>query len=307
MTDLNPSLVLSTEVRDALDAGRPVLALESTIITHGMPWPRNLETARAAEAAVREAGAVPATVAVLDGRPTVGLTDPELEALAQGDGDMAKASRRDLPLLMARGGSAGTTVAATMILAHLAGIRVFATGGIGGVHRGAENSMDISADLQELARTPVAVVCAGPKSVLDIGLTLEYLETHGVPVIGFGTEELPAFYTRQCGFGVDARVDSATGVADVLRQQARLGYPGGTVIANPVPAEHALPQARVEAWVTDALGAAERAGVSGKAVTPFLLAHLEAMTGGDSLDTNVALMLGNARLGAEIAVALAKD
>lgn len=298
-------LHLQAAVAEALEQGRAVLALESTIITHGMPWPRNLETALAVEAAVREAGATPATVAVMDGALRVGLAEPELESLARLGPEAAKASRRDLPFLLQNGTTGATTVAATMIIAEMAGIRVFATGGIGGVHRGAELSFDISADLQELARTSVAVVCAGPKAILDIGLTLEYLETHGVPVVGFGTDELPAFYSRGSGFRVDYRLDSAAEVAEALLTKWELGLAGGVVVANPIPQAHALDADTVAEWITAAMEAAEREGVTGKAVTPFLLAKIEELSGGASLEANIQLMLNNARVGAEIAVALA--
>jgi pseudouridine-5'-phosphate glycosidase len=298
-------LHIGAAVAEALQQGAPVLALESTIITHGMPWPRNLETALAVEAEVRANGAIPATVAVLKGRLCVGLGADELDALARLGSEAGKASRRDLPFLLQRGLSGGTTVAATMILAEMAGIRLFATGGIGGVHRGAGHSMDISADLQELARTSVAVVCAGPKSILDFGRTLEYLETLGVPVVGYGTDELPAFYARVSGFGVDYRIDTAAGVAEALRLKWDMGLAGGVVIANPIPAEAALDAADVEAMIVKASAAAEREGISGKELTPYLLRKLEEMTGGRSLEANVQLMLNNARVGAEIAVALA--
>jgi pseudouridylate synthase len=292
------------EVRDALAAARPVVALESTIITHGMPAPRNLETARAVEAAVREGGAVPATIAVLDGRIRVGLGADDLERLA-GEQHVAKASRADLPAVLASGGPGSTTVAATMICADLAGIRVFATGGIGGVHRGAEQSFDVSADLQELARTPVAVVCAGAKAILDLAKTLEVLETLGVPVIGYGTDALPAFYSRTSDLAVPLRRDSAAEIAGVMAAKWQLGLGGGLVIANPIPAEAEIPAAAIAAYIETALAEARSQGVRGKAVTPFLLARLEQLTGGASLEANVALVLNNARLAAEIAAAYA--
>jgi len=295
------------EVREALAAGRPVVALESTIITHGMPAPRNLETARAVEAAVRAGGAVPATIALLDGRISVGLDADDLERLA-GEADLAnvaKASRADLPAVLASGGPGSTTVAATMICAELAGIRVFATGGIGGVHRGAETSFDVSADLQELARTPVAVVCAGAKAILDLAKTLEVLETLGVPVIGYGCDDLPAFYSRASGLAVPLRRDSAAEIAAVMAAKWALGLGGGLVIANPIPAEAEIPAARIAAHIEAALAEAAQQGVQGKAVTPFLLARLEALTGGASLEANVALVLNNARVAAEIAGAYA--
>lgn len=300
---LNPLLDIHPEVADALAAGRPVVALESTIISHGMPWPENAQTALAVEAEVRAQGAVPATIAVIDGRLRAGLSTQQIERLGQAGHATTKASRRDLPLLVARGGSGATTVAATMIIAALAGIRLFATGGIGGVHRGAETSMDISADLQELARTPVAVVCAGIKSILDLGLTLEYLETHGVPVLGYGTDRLPAFYSRDSAFGVDARLDSPAEVAAVMRAQWALGCRGGLVVANPVPAEHAMPREAIDAAIAQALAEARAQGVAGKAATPFLLQRVSALTGGQSLASNIALIKANARLAAQVAVA----
>lgn len=299
----HPLLDLQPEVAAALAAGRPVVALESTIISHGMPWPQNAETAQAVEAEVRAHGAVPATIAVLDGRLKAGLSASEIQRLARSGPQMAKLSRRDLGLVVARGGSGATTVAATMIVAALAGIRVFATGGIGGVHRGAETSFDISADLQELARTPVAVVCAGAKSILDLRLTLEYLETHGVPVLGWRTSELPAFFCRESGLGVDARVESAEEIARAMQAQWALGLHGGLVIANPIPEAHALPRERVDQAIDEALADASAQGISGKAVTPFLLARVNALTGGNSLASNIQLVLANARLAAAVAAA----
>lgn len=295
---------LSDEVAAALAAGAPVVALESTIISHGMPWPQNAETALAVQAAVRAAGAVPATTAVLDGRLCAGLTDAQIERLGRAGTATPKASRRDLPVLMAQGRSATTTVAATMIIAAQAGIRVFATGGIGGVHRGAETTMDISADLLELARTPVAVVCAGAKSILDLGLTLELLETQGVPVLGYQTDELPAFFCRDSGFKLDARLDSPAEIAAVMRAQWDGGLGGGLLVCNPIPEAHALPRALVDAAITAALAEAAQQGITGKAVTPFLLARVNALTEGRSLAANIALVLNNARLAAAIAVAL---
>jgi pseudouridine-5'-phosphate glycosidase len=292
-------------VAAALAAGRPVVALESTIISHGMPWPQNVDTALAVEAAVRAEGAVPATVAVIDGRLQAGLRVDQIERLGQAGAAVAKASRRDLALLIARRGTGATTVAATMLVAGLAGIRLFATGGIGGVHRGAATSFDISADLQELARTPVAVVCVGAKSILDLALTLEYLETHGVPVLGHGTDELPAFFCRDSGLKLDARLDTPAEFAAVLQAQWALPGAGGVVIANPIPAAHALPRAAVDAAIDQALAEAAQQGIGGKAVTPFLLARVNALTGGVSLAANIQLVLDNARLAARIAVAAA--
>ncbi|CAG1017363.1 pseudouridylate synthase [Burkholderiaceae bacterium] len=302
---MNPLLDLQPEVADELAAGRPVVALESTIISHGMPWPQNVETALAVEAEVREHGAVPATIAIVDGRLKAGLSRDDIERLGRDGQQTAKVSRRDMPMLVARGGTGATTVAATMIVAALAGIRVFATGGIGGVHRGAPTSFDISADLQELARTPVAVVCAGAKSILDLRLTLEYLETHGVPVIGYRTDRLPAFFTRDSGFGVDARVDEPREIARVMKAKWDIGLGGGLVIANPIPVEHALPREVVDRAIEQALAEAQAQGIAGKAATPFLLARVNALTGGDSLASNIQLVLNNARLAAAVAVAFA--
>lgn len=302
---MNPLLDLHDEVAAALADGRAVVALESTIISHGMPWPQNAETALAVEAEVRAHGAVPATIAVVDGRMKAGLGPAEIERIGRGGREVAKASRRDLALLAARGGLGATTVAATMFIAALAGIRVFATGGIGGVHRGAAQSFDVSADLQELARTPVAVVCAGAKAILDLRLTLEYLETHGVPVLGYRTDALPAFYTRDSGFGVDERLDTPEQIARVMKAQWDLGLGGGLVVANPIPAAHALPREQVERAIDQALAEAQAQGVAGKAVTPFLLQRLNTLTGGDSLAGNIALVLSNARLAAAVAVAFA--
>jgi len=301
----HPHLDTHPEVAAALAAGRPVVALESTIISHGMPYPQNVDTALAVEAEVRAHGAVPATIAVLGGRLKAGLTREQIETLGRAGLSVTKASRRDLPVLVARQAHGATTVAATMIVAALAGIRVFATGGIGGVHRGAETSFDISADLQELARTPVAVVCAGIKSILDLALTREYLETHGVPLIGYGTDTLPAFYSRDSGHGVDVRLDTPADVAAVLRAQWALGYPGGLVIANPVPEEHAMPRERIDSAIGQALAEAAAQGITGKASTPFLLARVAALTGGQSLAANIQLVLNNARLAAQVAVACA--
>jgi pseudouridine-5'-phosphate glycosidase len=297
-------LAIAPEVRAALAEGRAVVALESTIITHGMPWPQNLETAREVEAVVRGEGAVPATIAVLDGTPRIGLSAAELEALAARK-EVAKASRRDLAPLLARGGSAGTTVAATMFLAARAGIAVFATGGIGGVHRGAGETFDISADLLELAASPVAVVCAGAKSILDIPKTLEVLETQGVPVIGYGTDEFPAFFARSSGCRLDHRCDTPEQLAAVIAAQRRLGLPGGLLIANPLPEGVALPEAEIEATIARAVAEAAGRGIGGKALTPFLLARLVELTGGRSLAANMALIRNNAAVAARIAMALA--
>ena len=303
---MNDLLDLGDEVGAALREGRAIVALESTIVAHGMPWPQNVETALAAEDAVRERGAAPATIAIVHGRLKVGLSRDELGRLGRDGPRTAKASRRDIPVLVARGASGATTVAATMIVAAMAGIRVFATGGIGGVHRGAASSFDISADLQELARTSVAVVCAGAKSILDLGLTLEYLETHGVPVIGYRTDRLPAFYSSDSGFGVDARFDSAHEIAAVMRAKWSLGLDGGLVIANPIPEQFAVPRERIDAAVGQAVAEANTRRITGKAVTPFLLARVNALTGGESLRSNVELVMNNARLAADVAVAYAR-
>ena len=297
MKNLHEYLKISPAVQKALDEGRPVLALESTIISHGMPYPQNLETARLCEAEARKHGVEPATVAIIHGKLCAGLTDEELEYLA-------KASRRDLPILAARGADGATTVAATMIVAAMAGIRVFATGGIGGVHRGAEVTMDISADLEELARTPVAVVCAGAKSILDLGLTLEYLETKGVPVLGYRTETLPAFYTDESDFKVDYRMDSPEEIAAAVTAQRDMGYPGGMLITNPIPHQYAMPKDVIDAAINQALAEAKEQGVKGKATTPFLLARVCELTGGESLKSNIKLVLNNVALGAQIASAM---
>ena len=297
-------LELSPAVKAALMAGEPIVALESTIISHGMPYPQNVETALKVEEAVREAGAVPATIAVLGGKLKAGLTAAEIEYLGKEGPAVAKASRRDLPVLVARGADGACTVATTMIIAHLAGIKVFATGGIGGVHRGAETTMDISADLEELGRTPVLVVCAGAKAILDLGLTLEYLETKGVPVIGYGTEELPAFYTRTSGFKVDYRLDTPEEIAAAFRAQQEMGLGGGMLVTNPIPEEWSMDPARINAAIDEAVADAKRLGIRGKDTTPYLLARVKELTGGDSLEANIQLVLNNARLAARIARAL---
>lgn len=304
---MNPKLDLEPEVGRALRDGAPVVALESTIISHGMPWPQNFETAMAVEEAVRASGAVPATIAILDGRLKAGLTHGEMEKLARTGLSAIKASRRDIPRLLASGGIGATTVAATMIVASMAGIRVFATGGIGGVHRGAEHSWDVSADLEELARTGVAVVCAGAKAILDLPMTLEYLETRGVPVIGYRTSELPAFYTSTSGLRLEERADSPAEIAALLRAKWDCGLEGGAVIANPIPAEWSMEPAAINAAIWRALAEAEAEGVKGKEVTPFLLAKVAELTGGDSLAANIALVKNNARLAAEIAACLAAE
>ncbi|MFG6439844.1 pseudouridine-5'-phosphate glycosidase [Roseateles sp. LKC17W] len=300
---MNDLIQLSPEVATARTEGRAVVALESTIIAHGMPWPQNLDTAREVEDVIRAQGAVPATIAVIGGRIRVGLTDAELQQLAQAP-DAMKLSRRDLPYAIAIGQLGATTVAATMICAHLAGIEVFVTGGIGGAHRGAETSFDISADLQELARTPVAVVCAGAKSILDLGLTLEYLETHGVPVLSVGQDNFAAFFTPDSGLKADFRLDDAATQARFIRAKWALGLGGGVVVSNPVPAQAAMPREEIDAITAQALAEANVQGITGKAITPFLLARIKALTGGRSLATNIALVKHNAVVGARLAIAL---
>lgn len=296
-------LSFSPEVRAALDAGRPVVALESTIITHGMPWPQNVDTARAVESEVRAAGAVPATIAVMNGRIHIGLTEAELDSLGRATG-VAKLSRADLAACVAQGGIGATTVAATMICAALAGIRVFATGGIGGVHRGAETSFDISADLRELSETPVTVVAAGAKAILDLPKTLEVLETLGVPVIAYGQNEFPAFWSRSSGLAAPLRMDSAAEIAAAHKMRATLGLPGGQLVANPIPPEAEIPRAEILPVIETALAEAEAQGIAAKSVTPFLLQRIFELTDGRSLDANIALVLNNARLAAAIAAAL---
>lgn len=299
-------LMIAPEVKDALASHRPVVALESTIITHGMPYPANVQTAREVEAEVRAGGAVPATIAILEGRLHVGLAADELDALA-GDTTAGKASRRDMALVVSARRSAGTTVATTMLIAARAGITIFATGGIGGVHRGAELSFDLSADLIELSRTPVTVVCAGAKSILDLPKTLEVLETNGVPVIGYGTDEFPAFFSRSSGLRVDARLDTPAAVAAAIGTHRRLGMSGGMLVCNPLPADEEVPAAEMAPRIEAAIAEATAKGVTGKHLTPYLLARLVDLTDGRSLKANRALIRYNARLAAEIAVALAQD
>ena len=300
------TLDIAPMVADALHSGKPVVALESTIISHGMPYPRNVETASAVEDTVRNAGAIPATIAVLGGRLKVGLSEDEIRHLGEQGPRIIKCSRRDLPFVIARNENGATTVAATMIIAAMAGIRVFATGGIGGVHRGAEETMDISADLEELARTSVAVVCAGIKSVLDIGLTLEYLETAGVPVVGYQTDTLPAFYSRCSGFPVDYRVDSAIEVAAAMQIKWEMGLQGGLVVAVPIPEAHALARDEIDDVIDEAVTEMRRQGITGKDTTPFLLARIAERTGGRSLEANIQLVINNARVAAETAVQFSK-
>lgn len=304
--NLNPYLDVAPEVAAAVAAGKPVVALESTIISHGMPYPQNVETALKVEQIIRDNGAVPATIAILGGRLKAGLTAEEIEYLGKKGQDVTKASRRDLAVLVSRKADGATTVTTTMMIAHMAGIQVFATGGIGGVHRGAETTMDISADLEELASTPVMVVCAGAKSILDLGLTLEYLETHGVPVLGYGTKELPAFYTRKSGFEVDYRVDTPAELAAAFRASLELGLKGGMLVTNPIPEEFAMDHEVINRAIDEAVAQANVQGIHGKATTPFLLAKVKELTGGDSLDSNIQLVFNNARLAAQTAAELCR-
>ncbi len=302
----NPYLDIASEVKAALDAGKPVVALESTIISHGMPYPQNRDTALEVERIIRELGAVPATIAIIGGRLKAGLSPEEIDYLGRTGSGVAKASRRDLPVLVAKGMDGATTVTTTMMIAAMAGIRVFATGGIGGVHRGAEVTMDISADLEELAETPVMVICAGAKSILDLGLTLEYLETKGVTVIGYGTEELPAFYTRKSGFGVDYRLDTPEELAKAFHVKRELNLRGGMLVPHPIPEEYSMDADTINKAIAEAVAEATAQGIHGKATTPFLLAKIKDLTGGDSLDSNIQLVFNNARLAAKTAVALSK-
>lgn len=299
-------LELSAEVEQALKEGKPVVALESTIISHGMPYPQNVQTALKVEQTIRDNGAVPATIAIIGGKLKAGCTPEEIEYLGKKGQAVIKASRRDLPVLVARKEDGATTVTTTMIIAAMAGIKVFATGGIGGVHRGAETTMDISADLEELAQTPVMVICAGAKSILDLGLTLEYLETKGVPVIGYQTEELPAFYTRHSGFKVDYRIDSPEELALAFSAKIELGLKGGMLVTNPIPEQYSMPKDVIDKAINEALRQMNEAGVHGKQCTPFLLAKVKELTGGDSLAANIELVLNNARLAAKTATALSR-
>jgi len=299
----NSYLDIHPEVAHALEHNKPVVALESTIISHGMPYPQNVATALQVEAEVRKHGAVPATIAIVNGRLKAGLTEAEIEVLGTTGRSVTKVSRRDIPFIVAAGETGATTVASTMVIAAMAGIRVFATGGIGGVHRGAELSFDVSADLQELAQTPVAVVCAGAKSILDLRLTLEYLETHGVPVVGYQTPWLPAFFTRDSAFKVDYQLDTPQAIAEVMHAKWAMGLRGGMVVANPIPEAFAMPRAAIDAAVEQALQEAQAQGVGGKESTPFLLARVCELTGGDSLAANIQLVLNNARLASAVAQA----
>ena len=301
---MNKYLDVAPEVREALAAGKPVVALESTIISHGMPYPQNVETALNVERIVRENGAVPATIAILGGRLKAGLSKDEIEYLGKTGTAVTKVSRRDLPVVVSRGMDGATTVATTMIIAAMAGIRVFATGGIGGVHRGAETTMDISADLEELAMTPVLVVCAGAKSILDLGLTLEYLETKGVPVIGYQTEELPAFYTRTSGFKVDYRLDTPEELAAAFHVKGEAGLAGGMLVTNPIPEQYSMDPNEINGVIARAVEEARSLGIHGKETTPFLLAKIKDITGGNSLAANIQLVYNNAALAAKTAAAL---
>ncbi len=298
-------LEINPEVQKALEENRPVVALESTIISHGMPYPQNLETALKVEEIVRSFGAVPATIGIIKGKLKAGLTIEELEYFATAK-DIVKASRRDLPYITANKMNGATTVASTMIIAHMAGIKVFVTGGIGGVHRGATDTFDISADLMELAQTPVAVICAGAKSILNIGLTLEYLETQGVPVLGYQTEEFPAFYTRESGFKADYNIESPQMMAQLIADKWNMNLKGGVVIGNPIPKEHELEPEFINGSIEEALAKAQSQGIKGKKVTPFLLDYLKNATKGDSLKANIELVYNNARVGSQIAVELSK-
>ena len=304
--NMNQYLDVNPEVAAAIAAGKPVVALESTIISHGMPYPQNVETALNVEKIIRENGAVPATIAIIGGRLKAGLTKEEIEYFGKKGRAIHKASRRDLAVLCAQGEDGATTVTTTMIIAHMAGIRFFATGGIGGVHRGAETTMDISADLEELARTPVMVVCAGAKSILDLGLTLEYLETKGVPVLGYQTSELPAFYTRKSGFNVDYRMDSPAELASAFKAQNDMALGGGMLVTNPIPEEYSMPKDVIDAAIDQAIAESKAQGIKGKETTPFLLARVAELTGGDSLASNIQLVYNNARLTARTAAEYSK-
>lgn len=303
---MNQYLDINPEVKEALEQGKPVVALESTIISHGMPYPQNVETALNVEKIIREEGAVPATIAIIGGRLKAGLTPEEIEYFGKKGKEITKASRRDLAAICARGEDGATTVTTTMMIAHMAGIKLFATGGIGGVHRGAEDTMDISADLEELANTPVMVVCAGAKAILDLQLTLEYLETHGVPVIGYGTKELPAFYSRHSGLEVDYRMDTPEEIANLFKAQTDLGLRGGILVTNPIPEEYSMDDTIINTAIDQAIKEAEEKGIHGKESTPFLLARVKELTGGDSLDSNIQLVYNNARLASRIAKAYVK-
>ncbi len=304
--EFNKYLDVAPEVKKAIEEGRPVVALESTIISHGMPYPKNVETALNVEKVIRDNGAVPATIAIIGGRLKAGLSKEEIEYLGKTGQKVTKVSRRDLPVIVSKKMDGATTVATTMIIAAMAGIKVFATGGIGGVHRGAETTMDISADLEELAQTPVLVVCAGAKAILDLGLTLEYLETKGVPVIGYGTEELPAFYTRKSGFKVDYRLDTPAEVAAAFVAKKELGMAGGMLLTNTIPEQYAMDDKVINAAIDQAIKESVEQGIKGKATTPFLLARVVELTGGDSLESNIQLVYNNATVAAKTAVEISK-
>ena len=303
--ELNKYLSITPEIKEALEAGKPVVALESTILSHGMPYPENVEFAHKVEEIVRGEGAIPATTAIIGGKLKVGLNSEELEIMCKADG-VGKVSRRDVAVYLATGKTGATTVATTMIIAAMAGIKVFATGGIGGVHRGAQETFDISADLQELAKTPVGVVCAGAKSILDIGLTLEYLETMGVPVLGMGTDDFPAFYCRKSGYKVDFNVESPEMAANIMHTKWEAGMEGGAVLANPIPQEYELDFDEMEGVINKALAMAKEQGIHGKATTPFLLSHIKDLTHGVAFASNVQLAYNNARMASKIAVAMTK-
>ena len=294
-------LVVSKEIKDAIENNKPVVALESTIISHGMPYPKNVETALKVEEIIRENGAIPATIAIINGKLSVGISPEQIDYLGKKGLAVTKSSRRDLPILVARGEDGATTVATTMIIANLAGIKLFATGGVGGVHRGGETTMDISADLEELSNTNVSVVCAGAKSILDLGLTLEYLETKGVPVIGYKTEEFPAFYTRESGFKVNYKMDSPLEIAKALKVKDELRLKGAVLIANPIPEEYSMDKTEIDKVIEDAVEEANSLGVKGKDITPFLLDKIQKITEGRSLESNIQLVYNNAKLGAQIA------
>lgn len=306
MNQLNKYLDVAPEVQQALAEGKPVVALESTIISHGMPYPQNVETALAVEKIIRDNGAIPATTAIIKGRLKVGISKEEIDYLGKKGLGVTKTSRRDIPILVAKGEDGASTVATTMILASLAGVKIFATGGIGGVHRGAETTMDISADLEELGMTDVMVVCAGAKSILDLGLTLEYLETKGVPVLGYQTEELPAFYTRKSGFKVDYRMDTPKELADAFSAKLDLGLRGGMLVTNPIPEEYAMDYDTINNAINDAIAKMNELGIKGKETTPFLLKEIQLITGGNSLQSNIQLVYNNAKLAAQVACEMCK-
>ncbi len=299
--ELKNYLEISQEIKEAIEKNKPVVALESTIISHGMPYPKNYETALEVEKVIRDNGCIPATIAIINGKIKVGLSKDEIELLAKQGLDVPKVSRRDIPYILANKLNGATTVAGTMISAELAGIKIFATGGIGGVHRGAETTMDISADLEELSRTNVAVICAGAKSILDLKLTLEYLETKGVPVLGYKTKELPAFYTSKSGYNLDYKIDDAKDIAKILKTKWEVGLNGGVVIANPIPKEYEMDPVLIENVIKEAVKKADENGVQGKDLTPFLLDEIQKVTKGDSLESNIQLVFNNAKLACEIA------